>query len=210
MSYKAAFVLLHKLREAMGEEMKGRVVGGEGKTAEIDAGWFGGYVKPANLKADRKDRRLARNQNGKRKAVVIVRERNGNSVPAVFAGESQALAFIRARIAKGTIVQADESPNWDALHAQYEMKRIDHSQAYSLDGACTNMRSTSPACVGPRPGTTTTSPGPTFSATRRKPHGGRIIAGCRTGDQVHKIAALALAKRTRPDFVGYWQRHIAT
>ena len=29
-SYKAAFVLLHKLREAMAEEMKGRKLGGEG------------------------------------------------------------------------------------------------------------------------------------------------------------------------------------
>ena len=43
LSYKSAFVLLHKLREAMAEEMRGRVVGGEGKTAEIDGGYFGGY-----------------------------------------------------------------------------------------------------------------------------------------------------------------------
>src|SRR3978361_722486 len=57
-SYKCAFVLLHKCREAMAEEMKGRVVGGEGKEAEIDGGYFGGYVKPANMKEDRKDRRL--------------------------------------------------------------------------------------------------------------------------------------------------------
>jgi transposase-like protein len=32
-SYKCAFVLLHKLREAMAEELKGRVVGGNGKVA---------------------------------------------------------------------------------------------------------------------------------------------------------------------------------
>src|SRR6202035_4556958 len=42
LSYKSAFVLLHKLREAMAEEMKGRVVGGEGKVAEVDGGYFGG------------------------------------------------------------------------------------------------------------------------------------------------------------------------
>src|SRR3954452_20462807 len=82
-SYKCAFVLLHKLREAMAEEMRGRVVGGEGKTAEVGGGYFGGYVKPANMKADRLDRRFTRNQSGKRKVVVIVRERGGNSVPAV-------------------------------------------------------------------------------------------------------------------------------
>src|SRR5438874_3454081 len=56
-SYKCAFVLLHKLREAMAEEMRGRVVGGEGKVAEIDGGYFGGYVKPANMKEHRRDRR---------------------------------------------------------------------------------------------------------------------------------------------------------
>jgi hypothetical protein len=60
-SYKAAFVLLHKLREAMAEEMKGRTLGGEGKTAEIDSGYFGGYVKPANLHERRLDRRFAEN-----------------------------------------------------------------------------------------------------------------------------------------------------
>src|SRR5438045_1629210 len=32
LSYKASFVLCHKMREAMAEEMKGRTVGGEGKT----------------------------------------------------------------------------------------------------------------------------------------------------------------------------------
>src|SRR5579872_6160763 len=74
-SYKCAFVLLHKLREAMAEELKGRTVGGEGKTVEVDGGYFGGYVKPANFKESRVDRRLAKNQNGKRRSVVIVRER---------------------------------------------------------------------------------------------------------------------------------------
>ena len=53
----------------------------------MDGGYFGGYIKPANFRENRRDRRLGRNQNGKRKVVVIVRERNGNSVPAVFKSE---------------------------------------------------------------------------------------------------------------------------
>jgi hypothetical protein len=80
--------------------LRKRVVGGEGKTAEIDSGYFDGYVKPANRKEDRLDRRFTRNQNGKRKVVVIVRERGGNSVPAVFSSDSRAAAFIKQRIAK--------------------------------------------------------------------------------------------------------------
>jgi hypothetical protein len=108
-SYKAAWVLPHKLREARAEEMRGRVVGGEGKMAEVDGGYFEGYVKPANHCENRRDRRFAKNQNGKRRVVVIVCERNGNSVPAVFKSEAQATSFIRARVAKGTVVNADAS-----------------------------------------------------------------------------------------------------
>jgi hypothetical protein len=44
---------------------------------------------------------LVHNQNGKRKVVVIVRERGGNSVPAVFKSEAKAMAFLRAHVAKG-------------------------------------------------------------------------------------------------------------
>ena len=32
---------------------------------------------------------------------------------------------------------ADESYSWDALHAQYEMKRINHEEAYSLSEGAT-------------------------------------------------------------------------
>jgi len=63
-SYKTCFVLLHKLREALAGEIKGRVVSGEGKTVEVDGDYFGGYVRPANRKEDRKDRRMSSNKSG--------------------------------------------------------------------------------------------------------------------------------------------------
>jgi hypothetical protein len=40
-SYKCAFVLLHKLREAMAVELKGRTIRGDGKIAEVDGGNLG-------------------------------------------------------------------------------------------------------------------------------------------------------------------------
>src|SRR5580704_3526279 len=123
-SYKCAFVLLHKLREAMAAELKGRVIGGEGKVAEIDSGYFGGYVKPANLKAARFDRRFGEHQSGKRKAVIIIRERDGKSLPAVFRSEKQALNFIKSRIAPGTVVNADEAGSWEELGKRFEVRRI--------------------------------------------------------------------------------------
>ena len=58
-SYKASFVLAHKMREAMAAEVRQNAIGGEGKRAEVDGGYFGGYVKPANHIENRVDRRLA-------------------------------------------------------------------------------------------------------------------------------------------------------
>jgi transposase-like protein len=209
-SYKAAFVLCHKLREAMAEELKGRKIGGEGKVAEVDGGYFGGYVKPANLRENRRDRRLFRNQSGKRKAVVIVRERGGNAIPAVFKSEAQALSFIRAKVEKGTVINADEAPHWDALNARFEMKRINHEEAYSQDGACTNWAEEF------------------FSRMRRGEIGHHHhIAGpyllrfaqeatwrednrrTPNGAQVERLSTLALKRKPSVDFSGYWQRHLA-
>jgi hypothetical protein len=62
-------------------ELKGRMIGGKGKVAEIDGGNFGGYVKPANKREDRRDRRFTENQSGKRKVVVVIRGRGGNTLP---------------------------------------------------------------------------------------------------------------------------------
>jgi transposase-like protein len=208
-SYKACFVLLHKLREAMAEEMKGRVVGGAGKVAEIDGGYFGGYVKPGNWKEHRRDRRLAVNQNGKRKAVVIVRERNGNSVPAVFRTEGQALDWIKSRVQPGTLIHADENAGWDALNTRFEMRRINHQEAYSDGEACTNWAEEY------------------FSRLRRAEIGHHHhIAGAyllryaqeaswrednrrvRNGEQVERVAHLAMSRKPSIDFSGYWQRHV--
>src|ERR1700680_2147268 len=69
--YKTAFVLAHKLREAMASDVHGQVIGGAGKVAEIDGGYFGGYVKPKNRRDARKDRRLLENRSGKRQCVVV-------------------------------------------------------------------------------------------------------------------------------------------
>lgn len=136
--YKTAFVMAHKLREAMASEMKGAQLGGDGETVEIDGGYFGGYVKPANMRENRRDRRLAKNQNGKRQVVVVIRERGGSTLPAVFKSESAALGWITRTVARETRLVADEATSWNDLHARYAMDRIDHGDAYSLSGVYTN------------------------------------------------------------------------
>lgn len=73
-SYKTAFVLAHKLREALALETKDATLSGE---VEIDGAYFGGTVRPENRKEDRKDRRLKEHQTGERRVVIVLREREG-------------------------------------------------------------------------------------------------------------------------------------
>ena len=86
--YKTAWVLSHKLREAMASEVKGYQLGGEGKVVEVDGAYFGGYVKPANHRENRRDRRYVRNQTGKRQCVVVIRQRDGKVMPSAFKTEA--------------------------------------------------------------------------------------------------------------------------
>lgn len=134
--YKTAFVLAHKLREVLDQEQQ-RVT--FTKTCEVDGAYFSGHIKPHNEVEKRIDRRAAEEQTGKRRVVVVIRERHGRTLPFVRLKESDAIPTIRARVPFGSTIHADEARGWDALHAHYDMRRINHSVAYSMDGCCTNQ-----------------------------------------------------------------------
>ena len=76
---------------------------------------------------------------GNRQSLVVARERGGRTIPTVVAKESDAVPFIRQHVAPGSVVHADEAPGWDRLHGNFEMRRINHSVAYSMNGAGTNQ-----------------------------------------------------------------------
>ena len=133
---KSAFVLLHKLREAMGEVVhNGEELSG---VVEIDGCYVGGFVRQANRKEDREPR--GHGENPRRRVVVVARERGGRVIPWVVASEREGVPFIRRHVASGTEVHADEAGSWNVLHASYPMKRVNHSVEYKAeDGACTNQ-----------------------------------------------------------------------
>ncbi len=204
--YKTAFVLAHKLREAIEAEQR-TVTFSDTSEKEVDGAYFGGHVKPRNEAAKRVDRRTAEEQTGKRQVVVVMRERNGRTLPFVFGKESDALPAIRERIARGSIIHADEARGWDKLHAHYDMRRINHSVSYSKDGACTNQAESY------------------FSRLRRAEIGthhrvsGRYLnryasemawredhRRASNGNQSDLIAAVALSHPHSQDFRRYWQR----
>ena len=76
---------------------------------------------------------------------MVIRERAlsgtslGGTLPAVFSSEDAAASFIRARVDRASTVHADESPAWNALHARFDTRRINHSVEYATDEACTNQ-----------------------------------------------------------------------
>lgn len=134
--YKSAYVLAHKLREAVAAGVAEEQASGK---VEIDGLYIGGHIRPANRKEDRVDRRLAEHQTGKRKVVVVMRERNGKTLPFVAKSEDAAVPTIKERVKEGSTVYADEATHWDELHARYLTKRVNHSIEYSNGDACTNQ-----------------------------------------------------------------------
>jgi transposase-like protein len=135
-SYKTAFVLIHKLREAIKAETEGLTLSG---TVEIDGAFVGGHVRPKNKRSDRIDRRLRENRHADRRSVIALRERGGRILTDVFARESEGVAFAAARVSPGSHVVADMVAHWDLLDPIFSTGRIDHSEAYSLsNGIHTN------------------------------------------------------------------------
>jgi transposase-like protein len=202
--YRTAFVLAHKLRETMAAESSGHKLSG---IVEVDGAYFGGHIRQENRKEDRKDRRLKEHQTGKRKCVVIMRERNGRSLPHVCKYEDDAIPTILDRAARGTTIHADEASSWDVLHGHYKAHRINHVISFSDDGACTNQAESY------------------FSRLRRAEIGTHHhISGkylhqyanemawredhrrISNGEQYLKITGAALAHPVSREWKGYWQK----
>jgi transposase-like protein len=206
--YMTAFVLAHKMREAMASELRGINVGGQGRKAEIDGAYFGGYVKPANHVENRRDRRLRQNRSGKRKTVVVIRERDGKTLPGVFASEGAALNFIRTRIARGTTVYADEAGAWNELHGRFTMHRINHQEAYSLDGDIytNNAESFFSRMRRAEIGHHHHLAGPYLARFAQESAWREDHRKDPNGIQVDRVVALAMRNKPSVDFCGYWQR----
>ncbi|MEQ1648436.1 MAG: IS1595 family transposase [Hyphomicrobiaceae bacterium] len=202
--HKTAFVMCHKLREAMAAEIAGATLEG---VVEVDGAYVGGYVKPANHKENRRDRRLAQNQTGKRRVVVIARQRKGRIMTTVTKTEAEGVEFVKAVVSANAEVHADEASHWDALHAKFKTHRINHSEAYSKDGACTNQAESFLARLRKMVEGQHHHVSPqhlyqyaahaAWAEDHRREDNGRLC---------HRALGLALAHPVSRDWKGYWQR----
>lgn len=135
--YKTAFVLAHKLREALAAETATEMLDGE---VEIDGAYFGGHVRPENRKEDRADRRMKENQSDRRRVVVALRQRGGRTLSFVRIREAEGVQVARARMVASAKLFADEASHWDVLEMDYQTGRINHSEAFSdFNGKHTNQ-----------------------------------------------------------------------
>lgn len=202
--HKTAFVLSHKLREAMASEINGQQLDDH---VEIDGAYFGGHIRPENNVEDRKDRRLAEHQTGKRRVVIALRERGGRTLPFVGKEEKEGVSIAARVAAKATAFYADEAGHWDALHLSFKTFRINHSRAYVDGGISTNQAESY------------------FSRLRRMVSGQHHHVSPQhlhlyanhaawiedhrrldNGALAHRVVRLALTSPVSRQWAGYWQR----
>jgi len=142
--YKTAFVLAHKIRESLMEQRDTEQLSGE---IHMDGCYVNGTIRPKNKKAKRIDRRLAIHQKPTKRCVFVIRQKSlepaGGAVKTrtfVIKGENQTDVgnLTNAFVKKGSVICADESNAYDALHAKYETRRVNHSVEYRADDGTTN------------------------------------------------------------------------
>ncbi|MEX0751606.1 MAG: IS1595 family transposase [Xanthobacteraceae bacterium] len=205
--HKTAFVLAHKIREALAAETKGMSLFGE---VEVDGMYHGGHIRPANLADNRIDRRLAKHQTGKRRVVVAFRQRKGRTLPFVVREEGEGVELAKRVVDRLAVIHADEASHWDVLHNGWMTLRINHSEAYSTPEGCTNQAESY------------------FSRLRRMVRGQHHYVSPQylhhyashaawledhrrldNGALAHRALGLALGHKVSPNWKGYWQRSAA-
>jgi transposase-like protein len=202
--HKTAFVLAHKIREAIAAETKGAELNGE---VEVDGAYFGGHIRPANKAENRVDRRKAEHQTGKRRVVIAFRQRKGRTVTFVRKSEAEGVELAKRLVNRLAVIHADEGSHWDALHAGWKTLRINHSEAYSNFEGCTNQAESY------------------FARLRRMVRGQHHYVSPQylyqyanhaawledhrrddNGTLAHRMIGLALNHETSRNWKGYWQR----
>lgn len=144
-AYKPTLLFQHKIREAIYEKRDLTPMDGE---VEMDGCYFHYYIRPANFKANRIDRRLARNLNPNKRCVIAMRQRGEpgkgakRTIITVIKSENDqdVLALTTKYVVPGTIVYTDSHNCYGVLAGRYNLKQVNHDEAYSdLDGVNENQ-----------------------------------------------------------------------
>jgi hypothetical protein len=138
--YKSAYVNVQKLRQAMSSDRDATWLDG---AIEVDGAYFGGKIRPANMKVDRVDRRKEKRKEDRERVVMVFRQEKGPTV--AFAAQSEAgavaVAAARALVRPGAapVFRADGHAAYEDLEAFGELRVTDHSKGFVVDGISTNL-----------------------------------------------------------------------
>lgn len=130
--YKTAFVMAHKLREALAAETADETLSGE---VEIDGAYFQKTPRQENRVDDRVDRRVKANM-GERRVVVALRQRSGRTLSFVRKSEADGVEIARARMVADAHLFADEATHWDALEIGVSGHDRDSSYCVTQGQSC--------------------------------------------------------------------------
>lgn len=127
--YKTAYVLLQKLREAVGARREAMMLQGR---VEIEGKYVGGRLRKANEKKNRKDGRQRQNQNGKKMCVLrrVVEDDSLLCHPAVIGELALGSLWDRGSVIAFLAVQREARV---ATHNEV-MTMIDHPSGTSTPG----------------------------------------------------------------------------
>jgi transposase-like protein len=131
-SYKTAFVLAHKLREAMADLQKDRLLTG---TVEVDGVYVGGFIRHKNMKIDRVDD--GRRYNDSRRAVVTMRERRpgGRSRSFVLRSEKDAVPILKQIVHPSADIVTDQGTAWGKLYLAFNSHTtVNHTLGHVIHG----------------------------------------------------------------------------
>jgi transposase-like protein len=120
-SYKTAWYLCHRIREAMKDDKSEKLAG----TVEADETFIGG----------RYDRRLRR-QSHEKPCVIGVIERGGDvrAQKSPSRGARALTAFIRESVEPGSYLMTDEYAGYEKVGREYDHSRVNHSKLQYVEG----------------------------------------------------------------------------
>ena len=149
--YKAAWVLLQKVRESLFKTSDRTPLEG---TVHADGAYICYHVRPKNHHSKRVDRRLKRNQNPNKRCVQVFRQvatekerfhgivGATRTIVSIIEVENQTdiTRLAQQYVKPGSVICCDENVAYDILHGQYDTRRINHQVEYSNpDGTSNNQ-----------------------------------------------------------------------
>lgn len=137
LQYKTVLLWLHKMRQeimnwAATVELSGEV--------ESDGAEVSGSVRPKNVKKKRSDHRRVPYRDKKRTFhLVAARQRGGPIRTWVARHESHAVGSVMKAISLGSTVFTDMAPHWSRVRSRFDLRQINHNEAFYTPEACTNQ-----------------------------------------------------------------------